>query len=245
MNLEDLYRLLRTSHVQAQGVVDTLEEPLLVLDHGYVVQSGNNAFFETFRVSKDETLGLNLFELGNGQWDIAPLRELLSKVVPKSLAVVGYEVAHDFPTIGRRTMLVSARKMVHPDSNNTSMLVVFEDVTERRREEAEKDILLGETRHRMKNLLAAVRAIANSTVTDGRTATDYRDTFLGRFQALMEAQDLSLSGRSEIDFAELVEGGGRLPAPKRRSSLGGRLWACRLPRWSRSSLPCTNSSPTP
>ena len=78
MTLEDLYRLLRTSHVQAQGIVDTLQEPLLVLDHSYCVLSGNNAFYETFRVSKDETLGRNLFELGNGQWDIEPLRELLS-----------------------------------------------------------------------------------------------------------------------------------------------------------------------
>jgi len=101
-------------------------------------------------------------------------------------------------------MLVSARKMVQPDSSSTSMLVVFEDVTERRRAEAEKDILLGETRHRMKNLLAAIRAIANGTVTEDRTAAEYRDTFLGRFQALMDAQDLSLSGRSEIDFADLV-----------------------------------------
>lgn len=205
MNLEDLYRLLRAGHIQAQGIVDTLAEPLLVVDHAYNVLAGNNAFFETFCVSKDETIGLSLFELGNGQWDIAPLRQLLAEVLPKSLAVIGYEVVHDFPAIGRRIMLVSARKMIHPDSSNTSMLVMFEDVTERRRAEAEKDILIGETRHRMKNLLAAVRAIANSTVTEGRTADEYRDTFLGRFKALMDAQDLSLSGRSDIDFAELVK----------------------------------------
>lgn len=221
MNLEDLYRLLRASHVQAQGIVDTLEEPLLVLDQGCSVVSGNNAFFETFRVSRDETLGRSLFDLGGGQWDIEPLRELFAKVVPKSLAVVGYEVAGDFPAIGPRTILVSARKMIASDSNGASMLVVFEDVTERRRAEAEKDILLGETRHRMKNLLAAVRAIANSTVTEGRTATEYRDTFLGRFQALMDAQDLSLSGRSEIDFAELVRDTAALAGSERAFSAQG------------------------
>lgn len=221
MNLEDVYRLLRASHVQAQGIVDTLLEPLLVLDHSYVVLSGNNAFFEMFRVSKDETLGQSLFDLGNGQWDIAHLRELFSKVVPKSLAVVGYEVDHDFPAIGRRTILVSARKMVHTDSNSTSMLVVFEDVTLRQRAEAEKDILLAETRHRMKNLLAAVRAIANSTLTEDRTATEYRDTFLGRFQALMDAQDLSLSGRSEIDFADLVRDARALAGPERAFAARG------------------------
>jgi two-component sensor histidine kinase len=210
MNLEDLYRLLRAGHVQSQGIVDTLTEPLLVLDHSYNVLSGNIAFFETFRVSKDDTLGQFLFDLGDGQWDVPALRQLLSEVVPRSTAVVGYEVTHDFPALGLRTMLVSARRMVHPENTSTSMLLVFEDVTEGRRIEAEKDILLAETRHRMKNLLATVRAIANRTITEGRSATEYRDAFLGRFQALMEAQDLSLSGRSLVDFADIMLKAARL-----------------------------------
>jgi two-component sensor histidine kinase len=205
MNLEDLYRLLRAGHVQSQGIVDTLTEPLLVLDHGYNVLAGNLAFFETFQVTKDDTLGQCLFDLGDGQWDIPALRVLLSKVVPQSTAVLGYEVQHDFPVLGLRTMLVSARRLVHPESNSTSMLLVFDDVTEGRRTEAEKDILLAETRHRMKNLLATVRAIANRTATDGRSAVEYREAFLGRFNALMDAQDVALSGRSAADFAEIMQ----------------------------------------
>jgi hypothetical protein len=74
-----------------------------------------------------------------------------------------------FPPLGRRTMLVSARRLVHPDNNSASMLVTFDDVTERRRVDAEKDILLAETRHRMKNLLAVVRALATQTEVEGRT----------------------------------------------------------------------------
>jgi two-component sensor histidine kinase len=210
MNLEDLYRLLRAGHVQSQGIVDTLVEPLLVLDHNYNVLSGNIAFFETFHVTKDDTLGQCLFDLGDGQWDIPALRELLSKVVPQSTAVIGYEVRHEFPALGFRIMLVSARRMVHPESNSTSMLLVFEDVSEKRRTEAEKDILLAETRHRMRNLLAAVRAIANRTATEGRSATEYREAFLGRFQALVDAQDLSLSGMATADFAEIIKGSATL-----------------------------------
>jgi two-component sensor histidine kinase len=210
MNLEDLYRLLRAGHVQSQGVVDTLSDPLLVLDHSYNVLSGNIAFFETFNVTKDDTIGQPLFSLGDGQWDIPALRKLLADVVPKSTAVIGYEVTHDFPILGVRTMLVSARRMVHPESNSTCMLLVFEDVTESRRTEAEKDILLSETRHRMRNLLATVRAIANRTVTEGRSGAEYRDAFLGRFEALMDAQDLSLSGRSEEDFAEIIRKSARM-----------------------------------
>jgi PAS domain S-box-containing protein len=203
MNLEDLYRLLRVGHVQSQGVVDTLREPLLVLDQTLNVLNGNIAFFETFGVTKDETLGACLFDLGDGQWDIPELRKLLAEVIPKSIAVTGYEVRHDFPGLGRRTMLVSARRMVHPESPSTTLLVIFEDVTERRRVEAEKDILLAETRHRMKNLLATVRAIATHTETEGATAAEYRDAFLGRFQALMDAQDLVLSG-APAGFGDVI-----------------------------------------
>lgn len=205
MNLEDLYRLLRAGHVQAQGIVDTLEEPLLVIDQHLCVLSGNVAFFETFGVSKDETLGETLFSLGNGQWDIPELRKLLSEVVPKSAAIIGYEVKHEFPMLGLRTMLVSARRLVQPDSGSTSMLLVFEDVTERRRADAAKDVLLAETRHRMKNLMATIHALANQTVAEDRSGVEYRDAFLGRFEALMAAQDAALPGQSPTNFADIVK----------------------------------------
>jgi PAS domain-containing protein len=125
MNLEDLYRLLRSEHVQAQGIVDTLEESLLVLDHSSCVLTANRGFYETFRVSRDDTVGRNLFDLGNGQWNIPELRRLVSEIIPRSAAVVGYEVTAKFPTIGQRTMLVSARRLVHPDNNSTSILMLF------------------------------------------------------------------------------------------------------------------------
>ena len=204
MDLEDIYRLLRAGHIQAQGIVDTLDEPLLVLDENLAILSGNAAFFETFCVSKDETLGKPIYSLGDGQWNIPELRKLLSDVVPRSRAVVGYEVKHDFPRLGVRTMLVSARRLVHPDSSSTSMLLVFEDVTDDRRKVAETDILLAEARHRMKNLLAIVRALASQTATEGRSAVEYRSAFLGRVEAVMVAQDGALSGRSTADFAEIV-----------------------------------------
>jgi two-component sensor histidine kinase len=205
MHLEDLYRLLRSEHVQAQGIVDTLEEPLLVVDQAGCIITGNRGFFETFRVGRDDTVGHNLFVLGNGQWDIPELRRLLTDIIPKSAAVVAYEVNADFPTIGRRTMLVSARRLVHADNNSTSILILFEDATETRRADAAKDILLAETRHRMKNLLAIVRACATQTAVDGRSGEEYRDAFLGRFQAVIAAEDLALSGSAEADLSALVK----------------------------------------
>jgi len=205
MNLDDLYRLLRSGHVQAQGIIDTLEEPLLVLDQTGCVVNGNRAFFETFVVERDDTVGRSLFALGTGQWDIPELRRLLSEIIPRSVAVIGYEVSDVFPPLGRRTMLVSARRLVHPDNNSTNILIVFEDVTDKRRGDAERDVLLAETHHRMKNLSGVVRALATQTEVEGRSGEEYRDAFLGRFEAVLRAEDLSLTGNAETDLAILVE----------------------------------------
>jgi hypothetical protein len=205
MHLEDLYRLLRSEHVQAQGIIDTLEEPLLVVDQAGCVLTGNRGFFATFRAGRDGTVGHSLFALGNGQWDIPELRRLLSDIITKSTAIIGYQVNADFPAIGRRTMLVSARRLALPDNNSTSVLIMFEDATEKRREDAQKDILLAETRHRMRNLLAVVRALATQTAVEGRSGEEYREAFLGRFEALIRAEDFALAGSADGDLSALVE----------------------------------------
>lgn len=210
MNTEDLYRLLRTGHVQAQGIVDTVTDPMLVLDASLCVQNASRSFFETFEVDRYETIGQPLFELGDGQWDIPELRRLLVEVIPKSTALINYEVEHDFPGLGRRTMLVTARRLHHPDSGSHSMLLSIVDATERHREDAAKDMLLGELRHRMGNLLSMVQSIAHHTTTRGRSAEEYRDDFLGRFGALVKAQELAFAGQSETGLKKLF---GRISAP--------------------------------
>lgn len=210
MNMEDLYRLMRNGHVQAQGIVDTVADPLLVLDESLCVQSANRSFFQTFQVDRDETIGQRLYELGNGQWDIPELRELLLQVIPKATAVIDHEVEHDFPRLGRRTMLVTARKLHHPDNGGHSLLLSIVDATDRIRRDAAKDMLYGELRHRMKNLLAVIQSMARHTVTKSRSAEEYRDDFLGRLSALVEAQELAFGGEEEASLAELLE---RILAP--------------------------------
>jgi PAS domain-containing protein len=163
MNLEDIYRLLRYEHVQAQGIVDTVRNPLLVLDQDCCILSASRSFFETFKVTRDETIGQSLFTLGTGQWDIPELRRLLKDVVPKSVAIEGYEVEHDFPGLGRRTMILNARKLFHLDNNSTTLLLSMEDATAHLKKEEERDLLLGELRHRVKNLLGVVLALARQT----------------------------------------------------------------------------------
>jgi len=143
---------------------------------------------------------------------IPELRRLLSEIIPKTAAVIGYEVNADFPAIERRTMLGSGRRLVHPDNNSSSILILFEDVTDSRRKESEKDILLAETRHRMKNLLAIVRAIATQTAVEGKSGEEYRDAFLGRFEAVIRAENLALDGAPEGNLSALV-GQALAPAP--------------------------------
>jgi len=191
MMLEDLYRLLRSGHVQAQGVVDTMTQPIVVLDQRFYVTTANNAFVKTFQVERDDLLGKSLFDLGDGQWDIPELRDLIAGVIPRAAAVIGFEVKHDFPVIGQRTFLVDARRLVHPDDNSTNILVLFDDVTERQRHDAEMDFILSETRHRMKNLSAVVRALALQTEVEGLTAAEYRQTFLGRLEVTLRAQEIA------------------------------------------------------
>jgi two-component sensor histidine kinase len=205
MMLEDLYRLLRSGHVQAQGVVDTMTQPIVVLDQRLCVTSANNAFIKTFKVERDDVLGQSLFDLGDGQWDIEELRHLIGSVIPRAAAVIGYEVKHDFPGIGNRTFLIDARRLVHPDDNSTNILVLFDDVTDRQRHDAEMEFVLSETRHRMKNLFAVVRALAMQTETDGRTSADYRDTLLGRLEVTLRAQEIAAQGEGRDFQALLIE----------------------------------------
>jgi two-component sensor histidine kinase len=204
LNMEDLYRLLRTGHVQAQGIVDTIEQPLLVLDASLCVQSASRAFLETFKVDRFETIGQPIYQLGNGQWDIPELRQLLERVIPKTTAVINYQVEHDFLDLGRRTMLLTARTLHHPDHASNAMLLAIVDVTDSVQRDAAKDMLFGELRHRTKNLLATAQSIARLTSTEGRSAEEYRDVFLGRFSALVEAQDLAFSEQDGASIEALL-----------------------------------------
>ena len=96
----------------AEGIVDTVREPLIVLDGELQVVSASRSFYQRFHVAPEETVGRRLYELGNHQWDIPALRELLETVLPRDRSFDGYEVEHDFPAIGRRKMLLNARRIV-------------------------------------------------------------------------------------------------------------------------------------
>src|SRR3954453_17389389 len=123
---------LKAIETYAQNIVDTVREPLLILDTTLRVRSGNRAFYETFNVSPEETEARLIYELGNGQWDIPDLRTLLEDIVPQSSVFNDFELEHDFPSIGRRVMLLNARRL-RAVSYTELLVLAMEDVTERRR----------------------------------------------------------------------------------------------------------------
>jgi len=206
MNLEDIYRLLRHEHVQAQGIVDTLPQPLLVLGDTLRVESASRAFYRMFNVSADDTIGVPVYELGSGQWDNLDLKTLLEQVIPRSAAVVDYEVAYEFPGIGQRTMLLNACHL-NPEGSARTILLTIEDVTAGRRRQEEADVLLAELRHRIGNLLGLVHALATQTTAQGRSGEEYRDTFLKRLTALSNATEVTTDARNApIALGKVVEG---------------------------------------
>jgi len=127
-------RLLAEIDTYSQDIVDTVREPLLMLDTTLRVHSANRAFYQTFQVSAEETEHHLIYQLGNGQWDIPDLRRLLEDVVPKSSVFNDFELVHTFPVIGRRVMLLNARQL-KAGSHGELLVLAMEDVTERRRAE--------------------------------------------------------------------------------------------------------------
>src|SRR5688500_17999898 len=147
---------LKALETYAQNIVDTVREPLLILDTPFSVRSGSRAFYQTFRVSLEETENRLIYELGNGQWDIPDLRTLLEDIVPKSSVFNDFQLEHDFPVIGRRVMLLNARKL-QAGHHGEQLVLAMEDVTERRRaeEEVAKAKEASEMANRTKSLFLA------------------------------------------------------------------------------------------
>jgi PAS domain S-box-containing protein len=125
------------SDIVASDIVETVPSALIILDRNLNITSANRAFYQTFRTSRAETEGCHIYQLGNGQWDIPAFHTLFESVIPSRESVERFEVEHDFPTIGRRTMLVNARRILRPGDHDGSILLAIEDVSEERDARAE------------------------------------------------------------------------------------------------------------
>ena len=123
----------------AESVINTVREPLISLDQDLRVVAVNRSFCEFFKVNPEDTVGQLIYDLGNRQWDIPKLRELLETILPQKTTFDDYEVEHEFATIGRRTMLLNARQIQRALGKERIILLAIEDITERKEIEAGLD----------------------------------------------------------------------------------------------------------
>lgn len=129
--LERQHYLIENGNKCINAILDAVRESLLVLDSDLRVVSANRSFYRDFQVTKEETEGCLLYELGDGQWNISRLRELLEKILPENTTFDDFEVEHEFPNIGQRKMLLNARQIESERGERDLVLLAIEDVTER------------------------------------------------------------------------------------------------------------------
>ena len=157
-----------------QSIVDTLREPVVVLSQELKVVSANRAFYRVFKGTAEDTVDHPIYEIGDGQWNNDALRSLLEDIVPNNSVFDDFEIVQAFPNLGKRHILLNARKIYRPGNNTDTLLLAFEDVTAKRQAEAiaatylqELETLnnrlsraMQETHHRVKNNLQVISAMS-------------------------------------------------------------------------------------
>jgi two-component sensor histidine kinase len=210
-HLREQFTALADAWALAQGIVDTVREPVLVLDRELRVIAASRSFYSTFMVRPEDTKGRLLYALGDGQWDIQKLRVLLEKIIPEQGVMEGYEVEHEFPGLGHRTMCLNARQVFYEEGANVTILLGMEDITDRRLLEREKDellrqkdVLLQELEHRIANsltIIASIILMKARTVLSEETRLHLEDAHVRVMSIAAVQKQLHASGLGSIEVA--------------------------------------------
>ncbi len=171
----------------AESVINTVREPLISLDQDLRVVSVSRSFYQFFKAKPEETIGQLIYDLGNKQWDIPKLRELLETILPQKAAFDNYEVEHIFSTIGRRIMLLNARQIERLWGKERIILLAIEDITERR----EIENGLGKAHEDLKELTAELQRVAR-----------VKSEFLANMSHELRTPLNSINGFSEVLYDE-------------------------------------------
>jgi chemotaxis protein methyltransferase CheR len=218
-----LFEKIEDARSIAQIVVETVREPLLVLDSTLKIRVASNSFHKSFQISPQDTPGQLLFALDNGAWDIPALHTLLERSLVDHTIVEGFLVEQTFPRIGARIFLLHARKVLDTDEGHALILLGFEDVTDQRaieREKAllqvrtdellvQKETLLAEMQHRIVNslqIIASVLMLKARTVTSEETRQHLQDAHRRVMSVAAVQEHLHSSGRADvIEIAPYLE----------------------------------------
>ncbi len=202
---------IKAAHDYAQAILRTAPVPLLVLRADLRVNSASEAFYSAFKVAPAATEGRLVYEIGDGQWDIPKLRKLLEEIIPQKNVFNGFEVTHEFETIGTRTMLLNARRVDNAEGVPERILLAIEDITERKHAEEAlrvamveierasraKDEFLAALSHELRTPLTPVLLSAAALQQDDRLPQDVRD------QLVMMERNIGLEARLIDDMLDL------------------------------------------
>ena len=175
----------------AENIVETVREPLLVLDGDLKIVSANRSFYQTFKVTPSETLGKLVYDLGNQQWNIPGLRILLEEILPKRTHFGNFEVEHDFPIVGHKIMRLNARQIHQEAIGKKMILLAAEDITKFKRLERERKNILSMFAHDMKNSVITSqgflsRLISGKAGTLARKQQDYLEIIRDELKRLSQ-----------------------------------------------------------
>ncbi len=179
--------IIDQTHSLFEDIVETIREPLLVLDSDLKVISASRSFYGVFKVKSEETVGQLIYDLGNKQWDIPKLKELLETILPEKTSFDNYEVEHNFATIGKRTMLLNARQIERAMGKERIILLAIEDITERKKIEDG----LGKAHEELKAL-----------ATELKRASQVKSEFLANMSHELRTPLNSINGFSEVLYDE-------------------------------------------
>lgn len=200
----------------AQAIVDTVREPLLVLDEDLRVVAASRSFYARFQMLHQDVEGRAIYMLGDGQWDIPDLRVLLEQILPRHSVMEGYQVEHDFVDVGHRIMLLNARSVFFETSAQRMILLAMEDVTEWRAAERlseellqQSRVLLQEMQHRVANslqIIASILMLKARTVQSEETRLHLRDAHQRVMSVAAVQEQLQASGHGDsIELAPYLK----------------------------------------
>jgi chemotaxis protein methyltransferase CheR len=199
----------------AQVIIETVREPLVVLDADLNIQLASGSFHSYFDLTSDDTQDEGLFALDGGAWETPGLRALLRLVASGQAALEGFELTHDFPRIGERTLLLHARKAPREIGMDNVVLLGFEDITQRRAVEHEKErlqeetddllrqkgMLLAEMEHRIVNslqIIASILMLKARAVSSEETRGHLQDAHRRVMSLAAVQQHLNCHGANEL-----------------------------------------------
>lgn len=184
---------LQRAQIYAEAIVETIREPLLILDANLSVQSANQSFYQNFQTTPAATEQHSFFTLGAGQWDTPALRTLLEEMLPQKHSLMDYEVEQTFSEIGHKIILLNARRI----EGDAFILLALEDITTRKQMEEEKQMLLeqredflGIASHELKTPITAVKG--------------YTQILQRRFTRAGDEQAATLLGKMDIQLDKLI-----------------------------------------